>query len=265
MNRSFSQKEIENIVRTVLGEYNEPKKSVVQVYFPSRGMGWAYYNDRFDLKVGDLVYVEGKLEGQKGRVTEVNYSFKIKPSDYKKVIAVIDTNVKGEVYLAGSHVVSFDKNAIPFEKVKPWFKAPDSEEYVIGCDDEGLRFPLDDLKQMDISQVIAERGHEYYMEGRVGYVSVDGNHGWAIVKGNETYEVEFDYIDGEISNLTCTCFCAYTCKHEFATMLQLKETLELISKNYQENYNGYLAAIDKDVFMTVVLSKKETGKIILEG
>ena len=27
----------------------EPKKSVVQVYFPHRGMGWAYYNDSFDL------------------------------------------------------------------------------------------------------------------------------------------------------------------------------------------------------------------------
>lgn len=50
-------------------------------------MGWAYYNDSFDLKVGDFVYVEGKLEGYRGQVTEVNYSFKIKPSDYKKVIA----------------------------------------------------------------------------------------------------------------------------------------------------------------------------------
>ena len=38
----------------------EPKKSIVQVYFPHRGMGWAYYNDSFDLKVGDFVYVEGK-------------------------------------------------------------------------------------------------------------------------------------------------------------------------------------------------------------
>ena len=66
----------------------EPKKSVVQVYFPHRGMGWAYYNDSFDLNVGDFVYVEGKLEGYRGQVTEVNYSFKIKLSDYKKVIAV---------------------------------------------------------------------------------------------------------------------------------------------------------------------------------
>lgn len=24
----------------------EPKKSIVQVYFPHRGMGWTYYNDK---------------------------------------------------------------------------------------------------------------------------------------------------------------------------------------------------------------------------
>ena len=106
---------------TAYQENSAPKKSVVHVYFPHRGMGWSYYNDSFDLKVGDFVYVEGKLEGYRGQVTEVNYSFKIKLSDYKKVIAVIDTNVKGDLYLANSHIVSFDKNAIPFSKVLTWF------------------------------------------------------------------------------------------------------------------------------------------------
>ena len=37
-----------------------PKKSLVQVYFPKRGMNLSYYNDRFDLQVGDTVYVDGK-------------------------------------------------------------------------------------------------------------------------------------------------------------------------------------------------------------
>lgn len=46
----------------------EPKKSVVRVYFPSRCTSWAYYNDSFDLKIGDFVYVEGKLEGEMGQV-----------------------------------------------------------------------------------------------------------------------------------------------------------------------------------------------------
>ena len=54
-----------------------PRKSVVQVRFPGKGMALSYYNDLFDLKLGDLVYVDGKLEGQLGRVVEINYNFKI--------------------------------------------------------------------------------------------------------------------------------------------------------------------------------------------
>ena len=73
-----------------------PRKSVVQVKFPGRGASLAYYNDQFDLHPGDWVYVDGKLEGQQGRVTDVNYNFKIKVSDYKRVIAVVDTNVRGQ-------------------------------------------------------------------------------------------------------------------------------------------------------------------------
>ena len=77
-----------------------PRKSVVQVSFPSRNMTLAYYNDMFDLHCGDLVYVDGKLEGKRGRVVDVNYNFKIKLSDYKRVIAVVDTEVHGKFHMA---------------------------------------------------------------------------------------------------------------------------------------------------------------------
>lgn len=89
-----------------------PRKSVVQVRFPGKGMALAYYNDQFDLKLGDLVYVDGKLEGQLGRVVEIAYNFKIKISEYKKVIAVCDTNVTGQFFMAGSHFVTFDPTAL---------------------------------------------------------------------------------------------------------------------------------------------------------
>lgn len=49
---------------------SEAKKSVVQIHFPARNMTLAYYNDKFDLRRGDLVYVDGKLEGLRGRVVE---------------------------------------------------------------------------------------------------------------------------------------------------------------------------------------------------
>lgn len=244
-------------------EAREPKKSVVQVYFQSRGMNLAYYNDSFDLKAGDLVYVDGKLAGHRGQVTEVSYSFKIKLSDYKRVIAVIDTNVNGDFYFAGSHLVTFDRNSIPFEKVITWFKTPESDEEYASGNDDSNNFPLNDLSRMKISQAIADRGQGYYLENRVSYICVDGTHGRAIVEGSENYEVEFDYSNGDISNLMCSCFCSYTCKHDFAVMLQLKETLEFITQNYDSEYYDYFAAISKNTFMNTVVNKKNSGKISL--
>lgn len=42
----------------------------------------AYYNDRFDLRAGDIVFVGGKLEGLRGRVTAISTRFKIKAEYY---------------------------------------------------------------------------------------------------------------------------------------------------------------------------------------
>lgn len=39
-----------------------PRKSLVQIRFPGKGMALSYYNDQFDLHPGDRVYVDGKLE-----------------------------------------------------------------------------------------------------------------------------------------------------------------------------------------------------------
>ena len=38
---------------------SQPLKSLVQVYFACRNMTLAYYNDRFVLHSGDIVFVEG--------------------------------------------------------------------------------------------------------------------------------------------------------------------------------------------------------------
>ena len=241
-----------------------PRKSVVQVHFPARNMTLSYYNDKFDLHRGDLVFVDGKLEGLRGRVVDVTYNFKIKLSDYKRVIAVADTNVTGEFFLAGSHFVTFDEDAIPFKKVITWFRAPlkPEDEYATGYDDKS--FDLEHLEEMGVSNSIADRGANYYRDNKVVYISVDSNCcGYAIVEGSEPYIVEFDYENGTISDLTCTCFCSYPCKHQFAAMLQLKETLERIMKHYKDQYeeSGYFAAISKPVFMNFAVDGKETGSI----
>lgn len=259
--------QVEDALGGVLMAYGQGtpvRKSVVEVYFPSRNMTLAYYNDRFDLHRGDLVYVDGKLEGKRGRVVDVNYNFKIKLSDYKRVVALVDTKVSGEFFMAGSHFVTFDSYALPPAKVRSWFRGSvEDEEYVSGSD--GTSFRLDQLTDMKVSAVIAERGREYYIENKVKYICVNETKGYAIVEGSEPYEVEFTYREGEISDLTCSCFCSYNCKHEVAAMLQLKEMLERIGEFYAEQYDraNCFAAIAKSTLFEFVITGKESGKFIL--
>ncbi len=242
---------------------NVPRKSVVRVHFPQRNMTLSYYNDSFDLHRGDLVYVDGKLEGMQGEVIDVNYSFKIKLSDYKRVIAVADTSVKGQLHICGSHLLTFDEKALPYDKVKSWFCAPGTDsEYVVGDDPQA--FPLDDLHSMGVSDDIAKRGYDYYMNCQVCYLCVDGGKGRAIVEGSQYYDVEFTYKAGEISNLVCSCFCSYTCKHEFAAMLQLTECLKSISKDFKNDDPSYFAAVSKAAFVTNILRNKTSGSLIVD-
>ncbi len=250
---------------TYIAQQTSPRKSVVQIYFEDRNMTLAYYNDRFDLHRGDMVYVDGKLEGMLGQVMEVNYNFKIKISDYKRVIAVVDTTVHGKFFMADRHFVTFDREALPSSKVVRWFKAPanEGEEIVSGSDNTTFR--LEDIKSMKVSSSTKEFGHEYYYANNVRYISLDGTRGYAIVEGGKAYEVEFEYRNGEISGLVCSCFYSDNCKHEFAAMLQLQETLEFIEKNYADEYerNGYFAAISKRTLFAFAIYGKDGGTFTL--
>lgn len=116
---------------------------------------------------------------------------------------------------------------------------------------------------MHISSEIAERGHDYYLQNKVRYICVDGARGHAIVEGTKAYEVDFSYEDGQIRNLTCDCFCSYTCKHEFAAMLQLRETLQAIKENYPDQMNGYFAAISKAALFNFAVERKKIGSVTL--
>ena len=242
-----------------------PKKSVVRIHFPARNMTLSYYNDAFDLKHGDIVYVDGKLEGLRGRVVDITYNFKIKLSDYKRVMSVADTNVKGKFHFAGSHFVAFDPTALPYEKIITWFKAPEKKDEIYASGSDETSFCLDDLSTMKISRSIAERGHDYYIENKVSYLCLDGSHGRAIVEGSQAYELEFEYQKREIRNLTCNCFCSYPCKHEFAAMLQLKETLDMLEKNYSRQYEEsvYFAAVSKGALLSFAVDGKAHGSIVL--
>jgi hypothetical protein len=152
---------------------------------------------------------------------------------------------------------------LPYDKIRTWYLPPVKEEDVYETGNDDTVFALDKLGDMQVSQAIWERGREYYMDNHVRYICVDAGHGRAIVEGEHAYEVEFDFVDGMISNLVCSCPCGYYCKHEVAVMMQLKETLDLIEKHYANLYCGYFAAIVKGDLFYVAIDSKETGSFVI--
>lgn len=240
------------------------RRSVVDVFFEERHLTCSYYNDMFDLKRGDIVYVDGKLEGLRGRVVDVNYNFKIRLSDYKRVISLADTKVSGELFMAGSHFIAIEDGVIPFDKIVTWFRAPspDDEEFISSSDDRA--FDINNLKGLTLSGATAERGRDYYVENRVVYIEIKDGKGKAIVIGSKPYEVEFNYDNGLVSGLVCGCYCTGTCKHEFATLLQLRETIETVNREYGDGFDlDYLAIISKPTLYDYTLTPATKGSIRL--
>lgn len=243
-----------------------PRKSLVQVGFPNRDKTLAYYNDKFDLHRGDRVFAEGKLEGILGVVVSVNYNFKIKACDYKKVIGLSDTDVKGEFSIMRSHFITFDPSTIPADKVYGWYMPPKNEEEEILTGSDGAGFFIENFEEMDIKNDVRERGYGYYFDDRVIYLSINSGRGYALVKGSRIYEVEFNYINNEISDIVCSCFCSYICKHEVAAMLLLRELLGNMEEEHLKKYEktGYFAALSKVEFFSFVVDEKNSGMLLLK-
>ena len=224
--------------------------SVVRVYFPERGRAFSYYNDRFDLHEGDIVYVSGKLAGLLGRVAAVDYNFRIRLADYERVIGAADRNVRGTFYVFGTHMLTLERGALPYAQVRSWFFPPEADgEFVTG---HGPRptYTLDFLDQMSLPADAADQGHACYAEGRVVYLSVDGTQGHAIVQSSIPYEVTFTYTDGTVSALTCGCYETGLCKHGAAVLLQLYEAVSFIREAHAETFaaSDRFAAVSKSVF-----------------
>ena len=236
--------------------------SVVRVYFPERDRAYSYYNDRFDLHEGDVVYVSGKLAGLLGRVAAVDYNFRIRLADYERVIGAADRNVRGTFYVFGSHMLTLDHGALPYAQVRSWFFPPEADgEYAVGHGPG----PVYALEQLSIPAGVAEKGHAYYMENRVVYLSVDGTAGHAIVSGTVPYEITFTYADGSVSALTCGCYETGLCKHGAAVLLQLRETLEKIHEHWPDALaeDGYFAAVSKSAFSFFTTSSSKPASITL--
>ena len=247
-----------------MNKHKYPQKSLVRVWFPERRISLSYFNDQFNLKVGDLVFVEGSLAGYRGQVVEVAHTFKIKKSEYKKVIAVANTEISGEVFFAGKSIIALDEKVLPYEKVRSWFFPPVSEEeeeyeIVVGKEEE---ISLDTLEKMKIDPTIRSRGEDYFEDDRVAYIEIEDDELRAIVQGSKNYEVTCKILDGKVTELLCNCPYPGTCKHEYATLLFLKEVKKVMDEEYGDDFDfDYLAMMPKSTFLEHTVWNQKKGSI----
>lgn len=240
----------------------EIRRSVVQVYFEYKDLSLTYFNDCFDIRVGDGVYVDGKLSGHLGVVTCVNYNFKIDVNRYQRIISVVDTHVSGTLQIMDSYLIAFEPYVIPAEKIFPWYFEPvDDRNVWMECGYDDRRITLYDLSGLNADRAEIDKGLYMYESNAVRYLSYVNGAVRAIVRDNtRLYTVECEYRDGDIMKLTCDCYNAFDCKHEIAVLTLLREVLD----KYGVGEKGYFAVINKQDFFEKANVSSQTGTINIE-
>ena len=236
-----------------------PVRCLAEVHFPSEDKHYPYYNDLFDLKVGDAVFVSGKFAGKLGFVTSVTTRFKIDLAYYKKVVAKPEFRFSGSFTPVLSMMLSPGSAAFPdAATLKSWVQPPkdgDGEEInqiVVG---DGFAFDLEDFEQDDeVDEAKVERALEYCREGRVRYLSLQNGVGTAFVEGSVWYEVNFRYVEGQIWDMYCDCPCPGLCKHDIAVLVVLRALLRQPELFDESDFT----AIDQSFFSKIVSMNRQS-------
>lgn len=230
-----------------------PVKSLASVRFDGHPTPLAYYNDRFDLQAGDVVYVSGKLAGNPGVVVSVTTKFRIHTSDYERVLSLLDLTIHGSFIRVQDKMVSFDLLAITPDQFGSWVTPPEdpkkkraegeeADEVISG---EGYTIDIKNIEDCDdIAPSIAERAVHSCMEGRVRYLCVQDGVGRAYVEGTKWYRVDFRLRSGMMTDIYCDCPYPELCKHEVAAAL----TLRMLFKQPQFKNAGDFMALDRCLF-----------------
>lgn len=228
-------------------------RSIVKVYFPDDGRHFDYYNDKFDLKERDRVFVSGMLEGIPGVVVSVNTKFKIRPSDYQKVISKADLDFHGKFYSLDNKMITYDNSALPPKKFRTWVMPPVKEDDEIICGDgyEANVYNLMDNK--DISPAVYDRATGILRRGNVIYINVCEGEVTAFVKGTHVYEINFNLNRAIASQIYCDCPYPGFCKHTVAVLMNLKEIFENARFEDMENFT----VIDRGQFWSVLSFSKQ--------
>ena len=233
-----------------------PIRSVVQVRFLEDDRTLPYYNDLFELKTGDVVFVSGKMAGKMGVVSTVTTKFKVNLSHYQKVIARPEFTLSGTFTpFCGMMVSTYECVKPDAEMFRSWVKPPipdrQEDEIVYG---EGYRFSLDDFENdADVDERVFSRALEYLEAGKVRFLSLKDGVGTAFVEGTVWYEINFRYDNGNITDLYCECPYPGLCKHNIAVLLLLRLLLNQIEMNNKPEF----VAIESRFFWNVLSTTKQ--------
>ena len=230
---------------------SRPVPSVAEVHFPMADKSYPYYNDSFDLKEGDVVFVSGKMAGQLGMVTSVTTRFKVDLSYYQKVVSRPELRLSGSFAPVLGLMLSLGKEAAPdAAEFRGWVKPPRDEEekpqLVYG---EGYAFDLEDFESDgDVDEDVMARAIDYCRQGRVRYLSLQDGEGVAFVEGSVWYEVRFRYSEGRVWDMFCDCPYPGLCKHDLAVLGLLRAVLHQLDCSGTPDF----VALDQSFFWHVL-------------
>lgn len=212
---SFSTDENKDVItNTYEPESDIPVRSVATVRFED-GREYPYYNDKFNLKIGDKVYVDGKLYGKLGVVIDVTTKFKINRSIYKDVIAKLDFNISGNFKKCNDFMLAKGNNIITKEQLLTWFVPPfvpkdendKPDEYLYG---EGYSC---EIGNVNCDRQSLDDAIEILEDSELKVILVNDGVGTAVVKTQHTHIVEFKIDNNILSDIYCDCVSPNFCKH----------------------------------------------------
>lgn len=234
-------------------------KRLVEVFFGGRNMSLTYLCDKENIKVGDLVTVEGKLEEQIGVVEGVLKSFKIPKFEMKWISEILDRDATGDYFKLDDDIVSFN-STLTSEKFCTMYL---DEKYksVQGVGDADLGIKLNEFDARDFAEndLIALKGEALYKSNAVPFISLRDGIGKAYVRGSQWYEIDFQYKDGKMTYLACECPYFGNCKHEVALILKVKDILKKL-KEYENSEN--FVVCQKHCFYSIL--SVATGEISIK-
>lgn len=245
-------------VTPVLGE---PVCSLVTVRFSEDGKSFVYFNDRFDLEEGDRVFVSGKMAGCSGIVVNVTTRFRIRLSDYERVISKACRTIRGTYESVIGKMVSLDSEAMTPEGFRSWILPPrngnggeEDGEVFAG---EGFKLMLSELEEdEDVTEAVLDRAADYCMKGKVGYIGVRRGAGTAYIHGTSWYEATFRLHGDRMTEMYCSCPYPGLCKHLLASAM----TVRALAKVGDLDTDRDFTAIDESHFwpMTAAVTKRIT-------